>query len=153
MHVDQCPGHLRRSTFLKMGAAGAAALAVGAAGENVVPGLRKRGLFSANGVFDASSTALADLIYLEVFPTSPLILKPFRDPLPVPRALAPVPYSIHSTWDSPPSGGPGRQNSLGNETHQIWPSRLGYPDPVVYKIDLKVAGHDFTSSPVLPIDV
>jgi FtsP/CotA-like multicopper oxidase with cupredoxin domain len=153
MHVDQSPGHLRRSTFLKMGAAGAAALAVGAAGENVVPGLRKRGLFSANGVFDASSTALADLIYLEVFPTSPLILKPFRDPLPVPRALAPVPYSIHSTWDSPPSGGPGRQNSLGNETHQIWPSRLGYPDPVVYKIDLKVAGHDFTSSPVLPIDV
>ena len=47
---------LRRSTFLKMGAAGAAALAVGTTGEAVVAGLRQQGLFSANGVFDAAST-------------------------------------------------------------------------------------------------
>ena len=76
---------LRRGTFLKMGAAGAGVLALGATGESVIPDLKKRGLFSANGVFDASSTVLADAIYIEAFPTSPLILKPFSDPLLVPR--------------------------------------------------------------------
>jgi FtsP/CotA-like multicopper oxidase with cupredoxin domain len=136
-----------------MSAAGAAALALGKTGESVVPGLRQRGLFSANGVFDATSTALADQIYLEVFPTSPLILKPFRDPLVVPMAMRPTPYSTYSGWDSPPSGAAGKQNSLGNETHQKWPSMLGYPDPIVYKINVQVATHGFTTSPVLPIDV
>src|SRR3954453_17101057 len=112
--------HLRRSTFLKMSAAGAAVLAVGTAGESVVPDLKKRGLFSANGVFDASSTAIADLVYIEAFPTSPLILKPFSDPLLVPKAMAPVPESIYSKWTtregrlSPPSGALGAQNSMGN---------------------------------------
>ena len=153
-HVDRNADHsLRRGTFLKMSAAGAAALALGKTGESVVPGLRQRGLFSANGVFDATSTALADQIYLEVFPTSPLILKPFRDPLVVPMAMRPTPYSTYSGWDSPPSGAAGKQNSLGNETHQKWPSMLGYPDPIVYKINVQVATHGFTTSPVLPIDV
>jgi len=91
-------GGLRRGTFLKMGAAGAGALALGATGEAVVPGLRKRGLFSANGVFDASSTAIADLIYIEAFPTSPLILSPFRDPLLIPKALAVPPSSQRAGW-------------------------------------------------------
>ena len=42
---------LSRSTFLKMSAAGGAALALGKTSEIVIPNLRKRGLFSANGVF------------------------------------------------------------------------------------------------------
>src|SRR5207253_1222417 len=37
------------------------------------------------------SEALADNTYIEVFPTSPLILAPFTEPLPIPKALAPVP--------------------------------------------------------------
>ena len=55
-------------------------------GKLVIPeSAQKRGCSVANGVFDATSTALADVIYLEAFPTSPLILSPFRDPLPDPE--------------------------------------------------------------------
>src|SRR5258708_7848582 len=35
---------------------------------------------------------------LEVYPTSPLILDPFTDPLPIPMPLAPVPKSDVDTW-------------------------------------------------------
>src|SRR3954470_8902573 len=91
---------LRRGTFLKLGAAGAGAFALGTAGEAVIPELKKRGLFSANGVFDAASTSIADVVYLEVFPTSPLILNPFYDPLVVPWAMRPIPQSTYETWDN-----------------------------------------------------
>jgi hypothetical protein len=52
----------------------------------------------------------------------------------------------------PPGPGVGQQNSFGNETHQLWPSAIGFPDPIVYKIDLLVRQHSFTSSQVMPID-
>ena len=48
--------------------------------------------------------------------------------------------------------GRGQQNSLGNQQHQIWPSQVGYPDPIVYKIDAQGSTHAFTTSQVLPID-
>jgi hypothetical protein len=89
-------------------------------------------------------------LYLEDFPTSPLILNPFTDPLPIPKALAPVPLSEYSAWANPPGSGAGQQDSDGG-THQIWPSQLGYQDPLVYRIQLQVRGHNFTSSQVLPI--
>ena len=116
---------LRRGTFLKMSAAGAAALAVGETGESVMPDLQKRGLFSANGVFDAASTALADLIYIEAFPTSPLILTPFSDPLPIPKALrAGAERRVYSTWAQPARArAPASRTRCGNERHQIWPSQ------------------------------
>ena len=44
------------------------------------------------------------LFYTEVFPISPLILTPFSDQLPVPKALRPS--ADFSTWAEPP--GPGR---------------------------------------------
>ena len=113
----------------------------------------RRGLLSADGAFAATATALGDLLfYVEKFPTSPLILSPFTDVLPVPKALAPVPASTVSAWPLPPGPGPGQQNSLRNEQHQIWPSQIGFPDPIVYKIDLLVRTHSFTTSQVLPID-
>jgi hypothetical protein len=56
---------------------------------------------------------------------------------------------VVDTWSYPP--GPGQQNSLRNEQHQIWPSRIGYPDPIVYKINVMVRTHAFTTSQVLPI--
>src|SRR5262249_36979967 len=153
-------GGLRRGTFLKMGAAGAGALALGATGQAVVPDLKKRGLFSANGVFDASSTALADLIYIEAFPTSPLILNPFSDYLLIPPAMSPVPDTIYTQWARGPSatGGPGfglgEQNSFGNDTHQIPPKFGPTPnvsDLKVYQIKLEVNTHKFTNSKVRPI--
>ncbi len=95
---------------------------------------------------------ITDAVYIEAFPTSPLILTPFRDQLPVPKALAPVSQSAYSGWSKPPGPGDGQQNSMQNERHQIWPSQIGYPDPIVYKIDLLVRQHAFTTSQVLPID-
>ncbi|HET9874055.1 MAG TPA: hypothetical protein VFP89_15850, partial [Propionibacteriaceae bacterium] len=138
--------------MLKLGAVGAAGVALTAGGSLAEPYLAQKGLLSRDGVFAAASTALTDLVYVEEFPTSPLILTPFKDKLPIPKALAPIPPSEFSSWKKPPGPGDGQQNSLANERHQIWPSQLGYPDPLVYKIDLLVRGHAFTTSQVLPID-
>ena len=143
---------IARRTFLKLGAAGTAAIALGTAGSIVVPELRRRGLDSPNGLFDAASIAWADSLYKEAFPTSPLILSPFTDPLTVLRALAPTQYSDYSSWGSPPGPGLGQQNSYGNETHQKWSNSVGYNDPLVYEIKVELNTHSFTSSQVLPIN-
>src|SRR5262245_1490849 len=86
----------------------------------------------------------------EPFPTSPLILNPFTDPLPIPAPLAPTPVSEVARWASPPSR--NNQDSDG-ASHQIWPSDLGLPDPEIYNIKLQVRDHAFTTSSVQPIDV
>ena len=52
----------------------------------------------------------------------------------------------------PPGPGVGQQNSFRNETHQLWPDAIGFPDPIVYKFDLLVRTHSFTTSQVLPIN-
>src|SRR3954449_1204868 len=143
---------VQRRALLKFGAIGSAALALGTAGSLVVPDLKRRGLWTPDGVFDAASISFANAIYTEAFPTSPLILSPFTDELPIPKALAPVPQSVYSNWANPPGPGDGQQNSLGNERHQIWSSDIGSPDPIVYEIKLQVNQHAFTSSQVLPID-
>jgi FtsP/CotA-like multicopper oxidase with cupredoxin domain len=144
---------LRRRTLFRLGAAGGAGAALAAAHTWASPLLAQRGLLSPDGAFAATSTALSDTVfYIEKYPTSPLILTPFRDPLPIPKALAPVPKSVVDTWSNPPGPGPGQQNSLRNEQHQLWPSRIGYPDPIVYKINVLVRAHAFTTSQVLPID-
>jgi len=143
---------VQRRALLKFGAIGSAALALGTAGSLVVPDLKRRGLWTPDGLFDAASISFANAIYTEAFPTSPLILSPFTDELPIPKALAPVPKSVYSNWANPPGPGDGQQNSLGNERHQIWSSDIGSPDPIVYEIKLQVNQHAFTSSQVLPID-
>jgi FtsP/CotA-like multicopper oxidase with cupredoxin domain len=104
-------------------------------------------------VFDAASIAWANAVYTEAFPTSPLILSPFSDELPVPRALAPIAKSEWSNWAQPPGPGLGQQSSLGNQQHQIWtPPGNPVQDPIVYHIKVQVNQHGFTSSQVLPID-
>jgi len=59
-------------------------------------------------------------IYLEAFPTSPLILSPFNESMPIPRALRPVPKSVVDTWPNPP--GPDNQDFVKNArpfAHQL----------------------------------
>jgi FtsP/CotA-like multicopper oxidase with cupredoxin domain len=126
---------LSRRALLKYGGA---ALLVGCSG------LRPRTVFGQQVVGDTGCGAGG-----EHFPTSPLILDPFRDPLPIPRALAPVPVSQINTWPVPP--GRYNQDSLGNP-HQVWPTDLGLPEPLVYKIKVQVNDHRFTSSLVQPIN-
>ncbi|HEY6748453.1 MAG TPA: twin-arginine translocation signal domain-containing protein, partial [Mycobacteriales bacterium] len=143
---------ISRRNVLRAGAVGIAAVGVGAGKVLLQPSLENRGLMSPDGMFDAASIAMADSIYIEVFPTSPLILNPFSDPLVIPPAATPVPPAEYQNWPKPPGPGLGQQNSFGNETHQLWPSAIGYPDPIVYKFDLLVRTHSFTTSQVLPIN-
>src|ERR687885_164616 len=91
-------GQVSRRNVLRIGAAAGAAFGLGAGKLFVEPSLANRGLLSSNGVFGATSIALADALYTEVFPTSPLILSPFNDPLPVPQAARPVPKYEWSAW-------------------------------------------------------
>ena len=71
-----------------------------------------------------TNTACAGQGYIEVHPTSPLILEPFRDPLPIPTPLAPCSLSEMMANHPAPGPGAGQQDSWGG-THQIWPSKLG----------------------------
>jgi FtsP/CotA-like multicopper oxidase with cupredoxin domain len=145
-------GSISRRNLVRLGAASTAALGVGAGRLLAAPSLASRGLLSPDGVFGAASIALADKIYIEAFPTSPLILSPFTDELPVPKAARPVPAAEMDTWAAKPGPGPGQQNSYGNERHQKWSSDVGSPDPIVYKIECLVRAHAFTTSQVLPIN-
>ena len=146
-------GGLGRRTLLRLGAAGGLSAALAGAKVFAVPGLEKGGLLSGDGAFAGTSTALSDLLfYIEKYPTSPLIMSPFKDALTVPQALRPIPLQDFSAWASPPGPGVGQQNSLGNEQHQIWTKQLNCPDPIVYRIELQVRPHSFTTSKVMPID-
>ena len=153
---------VKRRTVLKFGAAGAAALAAGATTSAVLPGLRQKGLLSADGAFEATSIAMADLIYTEAFPTSPLIMSPFTDQLPIPKALAPESIVDVASWPDAPGPGEGQQNSLRNQRHQVFKPRVtiqdvisgqaARPDPIVYKLKVEVSEHSFTTSQVMPIN-
>src|SRR6478735_4773224 len=107
--VNQKSGVARRE-FLRLGAIGGAAVAAGAVATTWMPGLRQRGLLSADGVFDAASIAWADSLYKEVFPTSPLILNPFSDELTIPKAMIPEDYGDWSNWSNAPGSGDGQPN-------------------------------------------
>jgi len=97
------------------------------------------------------TTACSGGDVIEVFPTSPLILNPFTDPLPIPTPLKPIDPTVVKGWSSPPGSGFGQQDSDGG-THQIWTSDLALPDPLIYQIKLQVGEHSFTTSKVQPID-
>jgi FtsP/CotA-like multicopper oxidase with cupredoxin domain len=123
-------------------------------------------LGSAAGAFRPNS-AFADGTlpppYIEAFPTSPLIGgrgvdshgkavgSAFVELLPIPKAMAPVPVSEYSAWRNPPGPGIGQQDST-NYTHQLWPSALGYPDPLVYDIKVNVGASTVSGLDVLPIN-
>jgi FtsP/CotA-like multicopper oxidase with cupredoxin domain len=143
-------GGVPRRMALRLGAAGGVGVALTAA-QLGKPFLAQKGLLSADGAFAATSQAIADALYIEAFPTSPLILSPFTDPLPVPMALRPEPQTLIAS-PNPPGPSFGQQNSLHNERHQMWTSDVGSPDPILYKINVQVAAHSFTSSKVMPID-
>jgi FtsP/CotA-like multicopper oxidase with cupredoxin domain len=154
---------LTRRDMLKLGAGGAGMFVLGAGGFAIPRG------FAGGGGGGGGS------VYIEAFPTSPLILNPFYDPLTVPKAMS---AADMTNWGKPGKndslGGlpaKDKQDSLGKSpnndyynkyrqtlgTHQIWPGdgpTAGYlkPDPLVYQIKLTVAGHSFTSSQVQPIN-
>ena len=107
---------------------------------------------TAEAQAQTSTTLCAGQGIIEVFPTSPQILNPFSDPLPIPLPLKPVPWQDLLAGGFPaPGPGAGQQDSFAG-THQVWPTKLGLPDPEFYRIQLQVTEHSITTSPVLPID-
>src|SRR3954452_19061890 len=82
--------NLSRRNVLRAGAVGVAAVGLGAGKVLMAPNLKMRGLATPDGVFGATSIALADALYIEAFPTSPLVLNPFSDPLPILQAAKPL---------------------------------------------------------------
>ncbi|HKN97086.1 MAG TPA: hypothetical protein VJX10_08230, partial [Pseudonocardiaceae bacterium] len=132
----QAKSGVSRRAMLRIGAVGATAAAIGVGRAMAMPNMRQRGLANPDGLVDAASISLTDSVFTEVFTTSPLILNPFNDPLPVLKAERPIPVS---ELDPPPGPGVGQQNSFRNETHQIWTSDIGLPDPLFYRFKWEVA--------------
>jgi FtsP/CotA-like multicopper oxidase with cupredoxin domain len=159
---------LTRRDMLKLGGAGAGVFALTASGFAIPRG------------FASGSTS--GKLYIEAFPTSPLIVSPFTDDneLPIPQALRPADPSNPSApgnIEDPLSGkkidftdmstqdcgvgsstgmdpGQGYYNRYGKVLggHSVCPKDLGLPAPIVYQIDLEVATHRFTKSKVVPIN-
>src|SRR5919202_4634271 len=148
---------MRRRQLLKAGALGAGFAALGGAG-----------LFSAGPMAQRLlGAAAAAQTYIEVFPTSPLILNPFTDELPIPQAARPVgsdPNSVaayfsqfkgESRAQAPDPRKGGVQDANG-AVHQLGPSDVTYkgknlPYPHVYHVRLETGTHKFTNSQVQPI--
>jgi FtsP/CotA-like multicopper oxidase with cupredoxin domain len=152
---------LTRRDMVKLGAGGAGMFMLSAGGLAV-----PRGFAGGGGGGGGGS------LYIEAFPTSPLILKPFNDPLVIPTALAPVdPTSWDSVGRDLPD--PKKQDCLevgdtkyrgryGYDLgcHQMWPGEGASANwdgwlsktPLVYQIKLQVSTHKFTSSTVQPIN-
>jgi FtsP/CotA-like multicopper oxidase with cupredoxin domain len=135
-----------RRDVVRAAAAGAGALALAGAEFAGSSLIRSSGLIGG-------SLQVADVqagsVYIEVYPTSPLILNPFQEELPIPDALPAVSTDVYSKWTSPP--GPDVQDYSGQVKHQIWPNQLGLPNPIVYQVKVSISTHRFTSSRVLPI--
>jgi len=143
----QPPTGMSRRDMLKITALSGAATAVAAVAS---PALAKGKGGGGGGT--PPPTTCTGLTAIEVYPTSPLILNPFTDPLPVPLAARPIPAATVATWASQPGGGAGKQDSDGY-THQMWPGQAGtvcanMPQPIIYQNKLQVAAHSFSSSPV-----
>jgi FtsP/CotA-like multicopper oxidase with cupredoxin domain len=163
---------LTRRDMLKLSGAGAGVFALTASGFAVPRG------FAGGGGGGGS-------LYIEAFPTSPLIVDPFRDTpenqLVIPQALRaadPSNPTAPGNVEDPTTGakidltnmdkqdcgiGPKSGNMDVNQAYykrygkvlggqSVTPKQLGLPDPIVYKIDLEVARHKFTTSAVKPIN-
>jgi FtsP/CotA-like multicopper oxidase with cupredoxin domain len=128
--------NLSRRDLLKMSAAAGAATAVGTIAGRPSTASAQVGTTSCTG-----------LQAIEAFPTSPLVLSPFVDVLPVARSASPV---DPSSWTNKPGSGAGQQDSAGH-THQLYPGQgvvANYPNPIVYQNKLQVAPASFSTSAV-----
>jgi FtsP/CotA-like multicopper oxidase with cupredoxin domain len=129
------------------------------------------GLFSAGPMAQRIlGGAAAAQTYIEVFPTSPLILNPFTDPLPIPQAARPVggtaagpsdpnlvaAYFKNKNLPAPAPVKGGLQDANG-AVHQLGPEGVTYkgkalPYPQIYHVRLETGTHKFTTQQVQPIN-
>ncbi len=136
----------RREMLQALGVSGAAFASLSILGTNTAKGQVAVEPIGAGG------------LYIEAFPTSPFILNPFTDPLPLPEPLKPLTaaelYPGSTTrWPIMPQQ---FYQDCDQGYHEVWPSGtpagLNLPVPLIYEIKLQVAQKSFTSSRVRPID-
>jgi FtsP/CotA-like multicopper oxidase with cupredoxin domain len=133
----------RRDMLKTLGLSGGALLGFGA-------------LHATRGVAQTVPDPVGGSLYNEVYPTSPLIVEPWIDEVPIPAPLKPLsPAELGQTgWSTQP--GPYNQSCYAGSYHSIWPGNtaagLYLPPPLIYDIKLCVGEHSFTSSKVMPID-
>jgi FtsP/CotA-like multicopper oxidase with cupredoxin domain len=116
--------------------------------------------FKADPATLTESPCTGEKVQIEFLPTSPLILTPFVDDLPIPPPLEPIasPDGWKALGMQPPSPAAGRQSSDGTSTHSLWPSDIPaaiggpLPEPKTYLVRLQNARHHWTSSKVRPIN-
>jgi FtsP/CotA-like multicopper oxidase with cupredoxin domain len=155
---------LTRRDMLRLSAGGAGMFALAASGLAVPKGFAGGGGGGGGGP-----------LYLEAFPTSPLILAPFKDELVIPPALRPMDPGTMAAYQRKGEDpyDQSKQDCLGPcpdtyykdkygptlGSHQLMPGQgvtAKYPwlstTPLVYHINVEVNKHDFTSSLVQPID-
>jgi len=99
-----------------------------------------------------AQTVCSGLNANEQYPVSPLVLRPFTDPLPIPSTLRPTPAATIAGWASQPGPEIGRQDADGG-THQLYPGQAGtvaagMPAPDIYWMKMQVNSHQYTTSPV-----
>ena len=99
------------------------------------PYLAHRGLLSPDGAIAATGTAIGDvLLYTEVYPVSPLILQPFKDPLTSrERCARPPPRS--SAAGSTRPGRVGRRTRMATNATRTGAATSPVPDPLVYRME------------------
>jgi FtsP/CotA-like multicopper oxidase with cupredoxin domain len=149
-----------RRAMLKYGGAALIGAAAEFPSANASAGQQASCDFKADPALLAESPCTGQKVDIEFFPTSPFILTPFVDDLPVPQPLQPL--AGPAAWDAlglpRPSPAAGCQSSDGTCTHSLWPSDIKaadgkpLPEPVHYLVRLQNATHKWTSSKVQPIN-
>ena len=104
---QEASGSLSRRDVLKLGAATGAAATVAAVAASPVTASAKGGTRAAARTSGGSTSggSCTGLQAIEAFPTSPLILQPFIDPLVVPKAAAPCTDDDVASWANKPGHG------------------------------------------------
>ena len=145
-------GGVTRRNVLRAGAVGIAAVGLGAGKVLMQPSLQRAGCCRPDGVFGAASTAIADSLYIEAFPVSPLILNPFNDPLLIPQALKPLrPAEVAALTRRPARASVSRTRSATRRTRS-GRTRSGSRTRSSTRSTCWSRQHSFTTSQVLPIN-
>ena len=132
-------GGLARRTVLG-GAAGGAGVALAAAHGLGGPFPVPEGPALGRRRLRAASTAIARPLLPRGLPDQPTDPVAVHRPAADPEGAAPGAAAEYKPGRSRPGRARASRTRSGNQQHQMWPTPdLGFPDPIVYKIDLLVA--------------
>ena len=149
---NETEGGIGRRTVLRVGAVGGVGLGLATAQGLVVPALQEQGpVVGGRGVLRVRDHDRRPAALHRGVPDQPADPGAVQGRAADPEGAAP-PESEYEDWDKPAGTRAGPAELAGQRAApDVAEPDLGYPDPIVYKIDLQVSTHDFTTSQVLPI--